>query len=311
MTRTRLTLAAALVAVAAGPSPLAAQHLGVFNWQLEPFCNNLTLGVTQQGAIYTIDGFDDQCGAPQRAPLAGTATVNPDGTIGFGLHVVTVPGGRGVDLDARIALPSLGGTWRDSLGNVGTFAFNARTGGLPRPLPTIPGSAIAPASIGPAQLAPAAVGTAAIADGSVTPQKLSVALPRLASSGLTTGVIQVPLGGNLVVRSVTLQVPSAGQVMVNASGLFGFTVGSGFYVTGWCSITTGAAVETAHYMYASIVSPNTVQNLPFAGTRVYAATPGPFTVHLVCTAASNLAVAPGFSILTLQTAGLTALFVPD
>ena len=28
--------------------------------------------------------------------------------------------------------------------------------------------------------------------------------------------------------------------MVNASGLFGFVIGSGFYIAGWCSITTGA-----------------------------------------------------------------------
>ena len=82
-----------------------AQSLGTFRWQLQPFCNVVTVNVTQQGAVYTADGYDDQCGAAQRAPLVGLATPNPDGTIGFGLHVVTVPGGLGVHIDARITLP--------------------------------------------------------------------------------------------------------------------------------------------------------------------------------------------------------------
>ena len=90
------------------------------------------------GAIYTVDGYDDQCGAAQRAPLVGLATPNPDGTIGFGLHVVTVPGGRGVHIDARITLPSGSGSWTDSAGNSGTFAFGATTGGSPRPAPPAP-----------------------------------------------------------------------------------------------------------------------------------------------------------------------------
>ena len=110
-----------------------AQPLGTFRWQLQPFCNVVTVNVTQQGAIYTVDGYDDQCGAAQRAPLVGLATPNPDGTIGFGLNVVTVPGGRGVQIDARITLPGWSGSWSDSAGNSGTFAFGASTGGSPRP----------------------------------------------------------------------------------------------------------------------------------------------------------------------------------
>jgi len=152
----------ALAAVAAG-----AQPIGTFTWQLQPFCNVVTVTVTQQGGVYTLDGYDNQCGAPQRAPLVGLATPNPDGTIGFGLHVVTVPGGRAVQIDARITLTALGGTWRDSAGNAGTFAFNGNSGGSPRPAPTIPGAAIAPGSISALQLAPGAVGTAQIDAGQV------------------------------------------------------------------------------------------------------------------------------------------------
>ena len=126
------------------PAAAGAQSLGTLRWQLQPFCNVVTLNVNQQGAVYTLDGFDDQCGAAQRAPLVGLATPNPDGSIGFGLNVVTVPGGRGVQIDARITLATLSGPWSDSAGNSGTFAFGATTGGSPRPAPTSGGGATIP-----------------------------------------------------------------------------------------------------------------------------------------------------------------------
>ena len=115
--------------------PVAAQTIGSFQWQLQPYCNVVVVTVSQQAATYTVDGYDDQCAAPQRAPLVGVATPNPDGTIGFGLHVVTVPGGHALDIDARISLPALSGSWTDTAGNSGTFAFGAAAGGSPRPMP--------------------------------------------------------------------------------------------------------------------------------------------------------------------------------
>jgi len=117
--------AASLLASAAAE----AQPLGTFTWQLQPFCNVVTVNLTQQGAVYTMDGFDDQCGAPQRAALVGLATPNGDGSIQVGLNLVTAPGGRGVQVAARFTLPSASGTWSDSAGNAGTFAFGASTGG--------------------------------------------------------------------------------------------------------------------------------------------------------------------------------------
>lgn len=145
----------------------SAQPLGTFTWQLQPFCNVVTLQVTQQGALYTAEGFDDQCGAPQRAPLVGTLTPNPDGSIGFGLHVVTVPGGRGLQVDARIGIATLGGAWTDSAGNSGLFAFGAHGGGNPRPAPTIPAAMLAPASITAAQIAAGTITAANLAPGVV------------------------------------------------------------------------------------------------------------------------------------------------
>jgi len=142
MTRSLFVAVCTLLVVAA--SAAQAQTLGTFNWQLQPFCNVVTVTVTQAGAVYTVDGFDDQCGAPQRAPLVGLATPNPDGSIGFGLSVVTVPGGRGVQIEARISIATLSGSWSDSAGNSGTFVFNANTGGTPRPLPPAAASPIPP-----------------------------------------------------------------------------------------------------------------------------------------------------------------------
>jgi hypothetical protein len=305
MTLCRAVVLSSMIGFCFG-SDAAAQALGTFQWQLQPFCNNLTVNVTQQGGVFTVDGSDDQCGAPQRAPLVGVATPNPDGTIGFGLHLVTVPGGRAVSVDARISLSTLSGTWSDSAGNSGTFAFNARTGGAPRPLPTLPAG-----SVTAAQLAPGAVTSASLANGSVTAQKLAVALPKLVWSGLTTVPIVLGEVENTIVRSVTIAVPAAGQVKLDASGLFGFVL-NGVNQLAWCSITTGTEVETAHYLYAQVLPAsvgtiNTLANVPFAGGRVYSVGPGTFTANLVCTATY---LGPSFTV-SIQTAQLTALFVPD
>lgn len=113
----------------------SAQSLGTFRWQTQPYCNVLTLTVTQQGGLYKLDGFDDQCGAATKAPVSGTAVPNADGTLQFGLSIVTSPGGAAAHIAVPINVATLGGPWKDAAGNGGTFAFNARTGGNPRPLP--------------------------------------------------------------------------------------------------------------------------------------------------------------------------------
>jgi len=118
-----------------GGARAEAQPLGSFSWQLQPYCNRVTVNVQQDGAVYTLDGFDDQCGAGQKAPLVGAATPNPDGSIAFGLNVVT-PTGQPNPVQARIYLPGLHGTWTDSAGNGGSFVFGgAVPGGAARPVP--------------------------------------------------------------------------------------------------------------------------------------------------------------------------------
>ena len=95
----------------------------------------VSVNITGVAGVYTLEGYDDQCGGSTRAPLTGVATPNPDGTIGFGMNVVTSPGGRGIHVEARITMATLSGPWTDSDGNKGTFALNGAAGGSPRPLP--------------------------------------------------------------------------------------------------------------------------------------------------------------------------------
>ena len=135
--------ALAVTATLAAAGLADAQPLGTFRWQLQPYCNVVVGERHPEGAVYTTDGYDDQCGAAQRAPLVGLATPNPDGTIGFGLNVVTVPGGRACRSTRASAWPA-GRPVERQRRQSGTFAFGASTGGGPRPAPssgaTIPGA---------------------------------------------------------------------------------------------------------------------------------------------------------------------------
>jgi len=135
-----------------------AQPLGSFRWQLQPYCNVLTVTVTQQGSLYLIDGWDDACGAPKRASATGLAQVNPDGTIGFGLTIVTAPGAQGLHVSASISLATLGGTWSDSDGRTGTFVF---TPGAPVAGPARPS--------GPVYFRTASFSSLPVADNTLVP----------------------------------------------------------------------------------------------------------------------------------------------
>ncbi len=142
---------AVVLAVLLGRDAALAQPLGTFRWQLVPFCNIATLAVTQNAGVFEVEGTDDQCGASgTHASAIGTAFINPDGSVGIGLNIIST-GGAPVHVDATIAVATLGGTWRDSAGNTGSFVFTpgAGSGGNPRPAPTI---GILPSSVGSARI---------------------------------------------------------------------------------------------------------------------------------------------------------------
>lgn len=122
--------ATALTLLAA--TPVAAQPLGTFSWQLQPHCNVVTLTVTQLGSTYRLEGTDNLCGAAESASAQGVAFLNPAGNVGFGLTIVA-PGAAPIHVAATISATSLSGSWQDDAGNGGTFAFNGAAAGTLRP----------------------------------------------------------------------------------------------------------------------------------------------------------------------------------
>ena len=58
----RGTFGLAVLMVTTAAAPTAAQPLGVFRWQQQPFCNVLSLAVTATPSGFRMEGTDDQCG---------------------------------------------------------------------------------------------------------------------------------------------------------------------------------------------------------------------------------------------------------
>ena len=126
-------------ALVTGAAPLQAQTLGTFVWQLQPYCNRLTLTLTTAPSGFLAVGADDRCGAAAQAGVTGAATFNPDGTVGLALTIGAAADTTGIALTAVVSPATGQGTWRDAAGNRGTFALGANTPGLPsRPAATLP-----------------------------------------------------------------------------------------------------------------------------------------------------------------------------
>ena len=131
-TLARAALAGALF-LAAAPSHVSAQTIGTFSWALLPYCNVITVTVTQVGPLYRLEGWDNQCGG-NRASAIGTANFNSGDEVGLGFNIVGSPGGVPLHVDATLSIAGgFNGTWRDSAGRSGTFAFGAAGGGTTRP----------------------------------------------------------------------------------------------------------------------------------------------------------------------------------
>ncbi len=150
--------------LASAGSAASAQSLGTYSWRMNPYCNAVVVNVTQNGAIYTLDGHDDQCETGTHAAATGIAFVNPNGSVGLGLTIVTAPGAAPVHVDATLDLTTLNGTWTDSHGNSGQLL---RFIGGPRP-----GS---PRPLGATDVPNVSITTAKLADGAVTAAKVNAA----------------------------------------------------------------------------------------------------------------------------------------
>ena len=96
---------------------------GTFPWQMQPYCNVVTLTLTTIPAGFTLDGSDNQCGASTKGSATGIGVFNPDGSVGLNFTIVTSPGAKGVQVSAIVSPANGQGAWTDSVGNSGTFAL--------------------------------------------------------------------------------------------------------------------------------------------------------------------------------------------
>ena len=120
---------AALVVVAA-PTSAQAQVLGTYYWQLAPLGSVLNLTITQKGSLFIVEGFEAQCGGNNSLPLTGSAVIQANGTVMFGLTSIN-ENGRGLHTRAYFSAGSnFNGTWAD---NTGYFnqPFTFRSSGAP------------------------------------------------------------------------------------------------------------------------------------------------------------------------------------
>jgi hypothetical protein len=121
--------------------PAQAQSLGTFRWQLQPYGSVLNLTVTQEGSLYSLKGFEAQCGGNLSLPVYGVAIVQANGTVFLGLTSINEQG-RGLHTRAFISITNnFNGTWSDNAGNTNqNFVFNPGTTcpGGPRTGPTSP-----------------------------------------------------------------------------------------------------------------------------------------------------------------------------
>jgi hypothetical protein len=105
-----------------------------------------------------------------------------------------------------------------------------------------------------------------------------------------------------VYRTVTINPPSAGTVIVNSSGYIWHTDTNGFVAR--CAITTGSGLDTSALQYVESPSGTIGQSEVIAGTRGFDVTQrGPLTVNLVCDVNSGQA--------NLSDTWLSAIFVPN
>ncbi len=287
-TRFRIhTVTGAALAMLVAAAPAAAQVFGTFAWQMQPYCNVVSLTLVNTPAGFTLHGTDDQCGAANKASAVGIASFNTSGNVTLNVSIVTAPSGKPVHVSALVSPTTGNGTWTDSVGNTGTFAMFATTPGLPpRPLPP---SGVAAGSITAAEIAPGAVGNTAIAQdsitginvrsGSLTSAHLFDA-PRTSSDERAQSVALL-LNTHTQVGQVAIEAPAEGHVIVTASAAI--AAASAGDDLAECSLTRGQTVESAA---RTVVGENAALPasvfFPLALTRGFTVNSGFLTFRLVC-----------------------------
>src|SRR5262245_52399468 len=114
---TRSVLAVATLLLSS--TSASAQVFGTFPWQMQPFCNVVTLSLINTPTGFTLEGVDDQCGAANKGSAVGTASFNASGNLTFNFSIVAAPDARPVAVSAVVSPANGSGSWTDSVGNKG------------------------------------------------------------------------------------------------------------------------------------------------------------------------------------------------
>lgn len=304
MPRTAISLPAIIILLLCGnPVPAAAQPLGAFTWQLQPYCNRVTVEIVQSGSAYALDGFDDQCGAAQRVPVVGIATPNLDGTVAVGLNLV-VATGVPVHLSASITLPAGSGIWRDSRGQTGPFMLGAATGGSPRPVPS---TLLTDGSVTGASLALDAVTRAAIADGAVGMAEIDAnAVQRRVSGVCAAGesIQIVNVDGTVLCQATTGT--AAGDITSVAAGpglAGGGTTGDVSLSVAFAGGGSAASAARSDHTHAIGGFANTSVGASALSTTVGSHNTAAGALALTATTTGGSNTATGSNALTANTAG--------
>jgi hypothetical protein len=321
-TQTVSRLAAIALAAWAVPATGAAQVFGTFPWQMQPYCNVVTLTLTNTPAGFTLDGADDQCGATNRGSALGVATFNAAGNVTLNFTIVTTPNGKPVHVSAVVSPANGQGTWTDSVANSGTFAFFGATPGLPvRPLPA---SGLAPSIISTTEIAAGAVGASDIDTAEVQARVTGTcpagqAMSAISATGAATcwstldSTVDFRVGGN-----PTIAVPSSTPTSVtwstvqynNGGGTYSSAAGTytvpfdGLYAVTSSVAWAAAAAATGYrcnYIYRNTVRISTVCGepsttasfvMPAVTTFARLAAGDTVSIRVQATGANNLAALP-------------------
>ena len=284
----RMLVAIVIITALSVVATADAQPLGTYRWQQLPYCNVITLNVVQSGSIYQLDGFDDQCGgATPRASVVGTAFLNPDGTVGMGLAIVTAPSGTPLQVSASLNPISITGGWKDTNGNTGAFIFTpgAPLPGGPRPAPraVFPmGLSAAGTTIGDVASPVAATDAAnrnyvdAVAATKAGAADVSLVVP-VANSGVDGAfVFPAPV---LTLGNTTFTTPRAGHVLVDLNVAGSVTCATSSSTVWWIEVD-GVAVRSSARSFAEGTTDFTFTGIPpfsISGVTAAAVSAGPHT----------------------------------
>lgn len=293
------------VVLAAAHAASAQTTIGPVTWQLQPYCNVVTLTLRSTPTGFTLEGADDMCGAMNKSSAVGVATPNNGGNYTLNFTIVTAPSGKPVHVSAVVSAATGSGTWTDSVGNSGTLAFFGSIPGLPaRP---VPASGVAPAVITTTEIGPGAVGAS-----DINPAEVQARVAGACSGGQVIRAVNADGSVSCSPRGFSAWdvIPSGTVLMGNwrINGVIpaGYPVGNG--ATAFILVELGGVAPVA-------LTPTTVNSNggldadPTCTGNVFAPTapPGKVCIYVGSTQLGSLSSVSGTSA-TLSTRGFRVSF---